>query len=162
MFARRNVNIHKMGKVFNDWVCTSVKQLFSNDRELARCGLNKNDDVFYELNSAFLFIIINLLTKTDYHRKQNIIDELHNQNIDMLIQSKYIASNEMIDYRRCLSQTYKDNYMIMKKDDWMKELSKDILLRTGGQHGDETAVSQLTFNIRKFYEDSAGLLEQYR
>lgn len=162
MFGRSNINGTKMGKILNDWVYQSVKQIFFNDRELAGCGFDKNDDVFYELNSAYLFIIVNLLTKTDYNRKQNIIDEMHNQNIDMLIKLKYFAANEIIDYRRCLSQTYKENSKIMKTDNGMEELSKSLLVRTEGRYEDETAVSVLTSKLAEFYSNTAKLLDKYK
>lgn len=162
MFGKHRTNVKKIGKLLNDWVCKSVKQVAFNDSELDRCGLKNDDDVFYELNSAFLFIIIDIISKTSLSVKQNIIDEMHNQNIEMLINSKYIASNEMIDYKRCLSQTYKDNSRLMKTDNWFKELSLAILTRTEGRYEDEKAVSILSSNLTDFYKNSVELLEKYK
>ncbi|MEQ8175208.1 MAG: hypothetical protein ABRQ26_09085 [Syntrophomonadaceae bacterium] len=162
MFGKQGINVKEMGKILNDWVYKSVKQIFFNERELARCGLKKIDDVFYELNSAFSFIVIDSVTKAGFYRKQNIIDEMHNQNIEMLINSKYIASDETIDYRRCLSQTYKENYKIMKKDEWMKELARAILERTEGQYEDEKAVSIFESNLVEFCKNTIELLKKHR
>lgn len=162
MFGRHNINIQKMGRVLNAWVNESVDQIFYNDSELARCGLGKNDDVFYELNSAFLFVIVNLLTDMNFHRKQLIIDEMHNLNIEILIKREFFASNETIDYRRCLSQTYKDNSKFMKMDNWMNELSKAISERTGGRYEDDVSISVLAAKLTEFYKSSNELLKKYK
>ncbi|MEN6389487.1 MAG: hypothetical protein ABFD04_03675 [Syntrophomonas sp.] len=162
MFGKQRINVKKMGKILNDWVDKSVKQIFFDERELTRCGLKKIDDVFYELNSAFSYIVIDSITRAGFGRTQNTIDEMHNQNIDMLINAKYIASDEIMDYRRCLSQTYKENYKIMKKEEWVKELARAILERTEGQFEDEKAVSILSSNLAEFCKNTVELLEKYR
>lgn len=161
MFGKRHANIKQMGEALNNWVCKSVKQLLFNDQESVVLGLKNDDDVFYELNSAFLFIVIDIITKSGFSSKQNIIDEMHNQNIEVLIKAKYIASNELIDYRRCLSETYKENSKILKKDNWMRELSKAILVRTEGLYENEMAVSILAGHIESFYTSTLKLFKNY-